>query len=288
MVGNVHAVFTVLTVDGRRDALVRNLRELVAEELEIIDGDPPDALKRHNEALIQQTLVRADVVIKARSGRRSEHPPPPQADQPRQRHRKSRGVRGQSQAGAARRLLIMVNGDTTRSRCQHFENGCCVDASGAPGTREVIVENFVTAVLEAGLLGHRSSRAPARNRWLTCYECLSLISAGMLLHRLLPRVWFRFVPKYEIPHGATDVDGFHKLIRAKIWRAKVWLDHPDACMRSVCTGLTSAPAYHLLMVLQRIDEQGGAILQLTHPQTAQSCSACSRLLGISFSHGMGP
>ena len=189
VVGKVHAVFTVLTVDGRRDALVRNLRELVAEELEIIHGDPPDALKQHNEALIQQTLVRTDALIKARCGRQSEHPPPPRAHhQPRQRPRKGRGVRGKSQAGAARRLIIMVNGDTTRSRCQHFENGCCVDASGAPATREVIVENFVTAVLEAGLLGHRSSRAPASNRWLTCSECLSLISAGMLLHRLLPRV----------------------------------------------------------------------------------------------------
>ena len=47
----------------------------------------------------------------------------------------------------------MVNGYTTRSLCQHFENECCVDASGAPATREVIFLGFVTAVLEAGLLG---------------------------------------------------------------------------------------------------------------------------------------
>ena len=275
IVGHVHAVFTVLTVDARRDSLIRTFRGVVTQELDVIHGDAPHVFKQHNAAIVEQTLLRTDALIKSRKGRDAPHAPPSSLEQHQQpypvtgfarRQGRRRRPRHSTRVEAARRFCIMVNGDTTSGRCQHFENGCCVTESGEPATREVIVENFITACVEAGFFGHRDSRAPAKNRWLTTAACLGLISLGMIVHRILPRVWMLTFPKYEIPRGQTDVDDFHRLIRAKIWRAKIWLDHPDACMRSLVTCITSAPVEHLLMVLQRIDDQGGAILQLTHPK----------------------
>lgn len=87
----------------------------------------------------------------------------------------------------------------------------------------------------------------------------------MLLHRILPRVWERAYPKWEIPAELGDTDDFHRLMRAKVWRSKVWLSHPDSCMRSLALCVTSVPADHLLMLLQRMDEEGGALFNITHP-----------------------
>ena len=137
---------------------------------------------------------------------------------------------------------------------------------GIPATREQIVDDFVSACIEAGLFGHRTAVVPAKSRWLTCAECLTLISFGMLAHRLLPRVWILTFPQYEVPRNPGDVDDYHRLMRAKNWRAKVWLEHPDSCMRSLAISVASSPADHLLMVLQRVDEEGGSIFRVTDPE----------------------
>ena len=264
LVGHVHAVMTVLSVHQRRDHIIKVFKELVAEEIEIIAGQPPENYRKHSEKVLTQTLLRRVDLIRSRLGISY-------ADG---------AVRKETCTAlrdACKRLLFMLNGDITRAPIQHYECGCC-GVDGAPATKEVIVENVAAACIEAGIFGHRTSDTPAKNRWLTCAECLALIAAGMMFHRILPRVWARAFPKWEIPQGLGDADDFHKVMKAKVWRAKVWLSHPDSIMRALSVSVTSAPADHLLMVLQRLDEEGGSLFKMVHP-TLSPAVDCLKQLG---------
>ena len=247
---------------------------MVAEEIEITDGQPPPVFWQHSEKVFTQTLLRRIDLIRSRLGISD-------ADGA-ERKEMHTAIRA-----ACKRLLAMPNGDITRAPIKHCECGCC-GAAGAPATKEAIVDNVVTACVEAGLFGHRTADIPAKHRWLTCAECLALISVGLLLHRILPRVWTRAYPKLEIPVEPGNADYFHRWMKAKVWRAKVWLTHPDTTMRSLAVSLTSAPGDHLLMVMQRFDEEGGGLLKMVHP-TQSPALQCLQQLGLNLlSPSTGP
>ena len=99
-----------------------------------------------------------------------------------------------------------------------------------------------------------------------------------MFHRILPRVWARAFPKWEIPANPGDAHDFHRLMKAKVWRAKVWLSHPDSTMRALAVSVTSAPADHLLMVMQRLDEEGGSLFKMVHPSESPAVE-CLKQLG---------
>ena len=150
LVGHVHAVMTVLSVASRREHIINVFRKMVAEEIEIIDGVPPQQFRKHSEKVLEQTLLRRIELIRSRLGISGET-----------------GAEAKEVCTALReackRLISMLNGDITRAPIQHYEFGCC--ASGdAPATKAQIVENIVTACIEAGLFGHRTSVVPAKNR----------------------------------------------------------------------------------------------------------------------------
>ena len=144
LVGHVHAVMTVLSVQSRRNDLIKAFRSIVSEELEIIDGRPPEVFTLHNKTVMEQTLLRRTAIVRARDGEDAS---------------KNGKVRQQMLRDAVDLLLAMINGDWTRSPCQHFCCGCC-SVCGVPATREQVVDNFVAACIEAVLFGHRTAGLP--------------------------------------------------------------------------------------------------------------------------------
>ena len=76
--------------------------------------------------------------------------------------------------------------------------------------------------------------------------CVSLLPAGMMCHDVLPRVWRLAFGEWHIPRDVDDGEDFHKLVRSKVHRAKLWHSGEHSCWRSAVISTCSVPAEHLL------------------------------------------
>ena len=110
---------TVMTVDSWKEALVSTYRKLVSEELEVIHGQPPESLRKHNKAVMEQTLLRRVVLVRSRSGAGGDEAAVEahRAAVPRQAvgRRRRQKRRGRLQQDACQRCLDMLNGDMARN-----------------------------------------------------------------------------------------------------------------------------------------------------------------------------
>ena len=116
---------------------------------------------------------------------------------------------------------------------------------------------------------------PMKSRWLATSGCLSLLLAGMLFHEVFPRVWRLAFGEWHIPRALDDREDFHKLVRSKVHRAKLWLSGEHTCWRSAVIATCSVPAEHLLQELQMLDAKGG-ILRRIADDAMNPFRACNR------------
>ena len=126
-----------------------------------------------NDVLIKHTLLRTHSVVRA------------QADADDSLHLAGRG---KSLQHAIPVFLQMMNGDWRLPCCTHYCNGCCRDERGVV-TFEQQVDNIVAALIGVGLFGGVQHVVPAKSRWLSTAKCLATLTAGMLVHSVLPRAW---------------------------------------------------------------------------------------------------
>jgi hypothetical protein len=228
LVGHLHAITSSWGIASRRQRLIDVFTILVGDELEIFPGPPPESYGIYTRKMVEATLKRRIALVRSRSGETDE----------------TQAKRGKSLLKALDAYFAMVNGDVRIPRCHPFDNG------NADLDRAEVVRNFVQACVEVGLFGDLTSCTPAKNRWLTCSEVLSLVTAGQLTHRLLSRTWELAFPQWEIPQNVADSDDWHKIVRAKIYRSKLFLCHENAQLQCLTTSLCTIPADHLLQVLQ--------------------------------------
>lgn len=106
-IGNVHAVQFVMSIAGRRAALQQALRELIASELVIMQGPPPDEYRAHSAQVVSHTLLRA---LEHTRGSVDDG-----WDIRRTKRHKSRLL-------AQDRLLNMLNGDIRHDVVVHYED----------------------------------------------------------------------------------------------------------------------------------------------------------------------
>ena len=169
--GHLHATETVMHVAARRNALVKNLKELVSLELVCHSGPPAPENVAHVKAVINYTMLRSQTVVRARAG-----------DELTFRER------GKTLKLNSAGFEKMVNGRIWLQTCEHWCCGCCQDEHGVT-QRSIQVDNFVAAVIGFGLLGGYSRKEPAKSRWLSSSASLAALLLGILVHSLLPRVW---------------------------------------------------------------------------------------------------
>ena len=109
-----------------------------------------------------------------------------------------------------------------------------------------------------GIFGGVLNVTPAVSRWLTTTELMAFLVAGMLTHMLLPRAWRLAFGEWYIPAN-VEVNDYSKMVRSKAYRAKLWLSSVHVDIRTSVHCIVAEPGEHLLLQLQHLERQGGAL-----------------------------
>ena len=158
-----------------------------------------------------------------------------------------------------------INGDKTLDTPWHWCNGCCIDPSTGVTTRTQQVENFLAALACVGLFGGSLwAQAPSKARWLSSSTVLCVVVCGLLVHVLLRKVWEVAFPNWHVerPGGQAEDSDWHKMVRSKICRAKLYLCGERTTWKTACISVATQPVDHLMQRLQALDEAGSALMDL--------------------------
>ncbi|CAK0877216.1 unnamed protein product [Prorocentrum cordatum] len=234
LVGHVHAVETVKRVQGRREMLLRALRELVDEELLVHPGAPPAEFVEHSRNIVNMTLRRDVDFVRSR---REDH----------------EGKRGCTVLENIPGFLAIANGDPRCPRCSRWCQGCCLDESGV-FSRDAAVSNVVAAFVQVGIFGGMLNVIPAAGRWHTCGRALAVQTYGILFFNILPRAWRKAFGEKEVPRDLGHSEDYHKIIKSKSFRATLWLNAPDTPVKSAVTTVLTAFVDGLLQTMQHVEE----------------------------------
>lgn len=95
--------------------------------------------------------------------------------------------------------------------------------------------------------------------------------ASCLVHRLAPRSFDAAFPNLGLDPLATagaevgaDEEDFHKMVRSKIWRAKLFVSSPSKNTLAACVVLAAEPIDHLSQRVQKDSEGGNFLFSLLH------------------------
>ena len=244
LVGHLHATQSVLSIAARREAIIKAMEALVDVELEVLPGPPPPEDAAYMEELLRHTTLREQKLVRGRAGHEL-HP-----------ERRGKVIRESIPAFKA-----MANGNLRRPKCQHYEQGCCLDAEGR-FSRAIAVNNFVAALLGVGILLENSGGVASKARWLSSSLVLASILLGFLTHSILPRSWAIAWPQWHIDRAPDETDDFHRFVKSKIYRSKLWMHHDNTAWSALATSLATAPAEHLMRSLQHRDARGGLLASI--------------------------
>ena len=65
LTGHVHAAQVVLSIAARRKVVWEAFWKIVDADLEMIEGEPPEEVAKHNAAIFRETFGRRELAIKA-------------------------------------------------------------------------------------------------------------------------------------------------------------------------------------------------------------------------------
>ena len=128
VVGHVHAIQHVLGITSRRETLLKALYMVIARDLIVEAGPPPEELLRHRDHVVKQTFMRRANDVSARCSGNMEVN---WAD-----------LSSDAVMNAMPAYRQMVNGNLRLRKPQHYEHGCCADADGTI-SRKTQVDIFV-------------------------------------------------------------------------------------------------------------------------------------------------
>ena len=204
----------------------------------MIPGDPPAEHAALLDSVLQHTMLRARDIVSARSG-----------DTEPERH--------VVVAARMKPLRRFCNGDIRRRRCQHYCNGCCLAEDGV-FCRKVAVGNYVSALSTAGVYSNSCTHA-MKSRWQATTGALAMLLTGMLLHSVLPRTWHLAWPKWHIDRNDADNDDDHRMVRSKVYRAKLWMCSDNTVVKCLGLSIGISAGDRCLQRLQHLDAEGGLL-----------------------------
>ena len=261
-VGHLHAVQTVGSINQRRTQLLGAARHVLSSTLKCTAGVPPPEFDDQSTFILNTFLYR-----------KSEHV------------RSEAAIEGifASHSGTCARASEQgfrryVNGNKALDAPWHWCNGCCTDPETGLTTRERQVENFLAALVAVGFFsGSLWAAAPSKARWLSSSSFLCVVVCGLLVHGLLRKAWEVAFPIWNIeqPLGHAEETDFHKMVRSKCFRAKLYLCQENTPWKAVCISVASLPVDHLMQRLQALDEAGDALMDLRgFNNTINLCLGC--------------
>ena len=246
VVGHAHAVCYVCSMDSRRRQLWGACKHLVKTELQVFPGKPPAELLEHNNTIWDRTILRTLEITRARVGSEFDA-----------------AVSQKELVEKIAPLRKYLNGDLRIPVISHYEDGCCLDEAGVI-CRSVQETNISACVML--LLGQLfAGEKPALNRWMSTSKMLAYILAGVMAHRLLPRLWRLAFGEPEVPVGPAD--SWHVYVKSKVRRVCIWFQIDSTEAEVVIFTQASGPIDHLLLELQQLDAAGGTLRQLFFDRT---------------------
>ena len=248
IVGHLHAVQSVASIAQRANQIMGALRNVLTAELRIVAGSPPADFDAQSTFILDNFVFREQECTRSESAADGLFAP-------------RRGCTARAGAEGFKRY---VNGNKCSERPVHYCDGCCLDSSGTT-TRVQQIENFRSALIGVGLVCRSLWVAsPSKSRWLSSSKTLSILIAGLLVHGLLANVWQVAFPSWHIERPVNDDEetDWHKMVRSKCWRAKLYLCGEHTAWRGTCISLATQPVDHLMQRLQALDEAGAALLDL--------------------------
>ncbi len=181
------------------------------------------------------------------------------------------------------RVLQFLNGDSRRSVVSHVCSGCC-------SSREEAVDNVHTALLECDVLCGKGG-LPSAHRRGSVATSNSQITLGVLLHKVLPRVWRLAFPDYH--SGAVDPaeqieneadEDFKTNMKNKVYRCGKFLSERSS--RACTMSFVTEPIDWLWHRLQHLDETSSSLSDIacSERNPFNKAQACSRVCNRSARH----
>lgn len=224
--------------------LAAALDNLVREDLRVgffPGAPPPPGLARHHiETLVNCVFLRFTPRASQRSGG-DEH------------------ARRQ-----ASEFLRLLNGDLRAPCIQHYcyEPGCCTTWDGRRSPD--IAAKRISALLKEVFLSAMGSNLPSATRWYTFVPHLSLQLGSLCCHSWLPRLLRRTLGAAAGKEGADDKDSFHRVANKRKRVAVEFMQaQPGSALSLLYAFIGSGPAERLSHELQRMDDSGGGLRDLT-------------------------
>ncbi len=247
--GDVYALAFVTHVYGHFDRLSKALRRLLEVELDVkkpceVDDQELESWEQHNRALLSHTFMRSSLHTRARLDGIDDSFAPAQMQE--------------QERATLEKVLVFLNGDARLGKVVHVCRGCCQ-------SREESVEHLFSALMELDFLVARGG-LPAESRWGTVSGTNAKAALGIMLYKLLPRVWRLAFPDWdsggaalEEPVAAID-DDFHLTMKRKCFRVGKFFGERSsrATVMSFCT----EPLDWLWRRLQYLDEQNCALMDI--------------------------
>ena len=172
LIGDVHAVHIASSTWRHREMMMKALREIVDDELELLDVMNP-RWDLHLKDIMEHALCGEFNLLEI-SG--CGHP-------------------------AAESMMVWATdagfGDARRRRIQVLDDGRC---------REEQVNKVTAAISESGLILGVYPDEPAKNRWGTMARHLGAQVAGNMVFEILPRVLQRAFPQWDVPGDEDQRD----------------------------------------------------------------------------------
>ena len=246
MTGDVHACQYVTTISSRKDALMRSGRTLLSTELDVRTGSPPPECSKRTWTLLNHTVLRAMRHVTAKA----------HLEDPANRDKHDKLYK--TKLTACKDFASMFNGDLREGRAVHWENNCCVDASGNYSF-EVCVENCLAALTNLGLFGGLETGIVRKDRWGSRAAHQALLICGIMVHNLIPRTWKLAFPWKGAGRFAEADDSFHQVLKGKAYRGQLVLNSAVTNLTWVLISVTSETIDWLLQAIQHHDAAGGIL-----------------------------
>ena len=174
VVGDVYAV-CITCANIRHQNRIQSALWQLLENTQIIPGDPPPAYREHNKSVLLHTLFRRGAFVKG------------EADVEKFGQDAEIALEGSPEA---LKVLDAFNGDWTKQQVQIYLAGRALSAA------EVRLLQF-SACIQLDLLLGADTALPSIDDWFSVADAAGRVSAGILLHGLLPRAMHLGLPRWE-------------------------------------------------------------------------------------------
>ena len=257
VIGDVHALQSVLSIHNRLERVHAEIRKLVAEELLLVPGVPHPEWRAMALSILSSTVLRFNET----TAEANERCPRVTA--------------------ACKLLPRALNGDWRIQRIVVHPEDPEFIGKHLIHDRGALVDFLVGAIIGCGMFGGVAEiRTIAKARWGSCNEAVAMSNLSRYVHGMSFRILPRTFPEAKPPPrdvSAENMD-FKMFMNSKVYRVvtatKIQSKQVFCCALSICT----IPIDRLLQALQRQGVRQNVLVDFLHEDT-NPYTHCQKSLG---------